>query len=41
MAALKGKFQVRMQRAVPHYKSYPEEFADSEKRTGKPAPVRR
>ena len=26
---------------VPHYKSYAEEFADYEKRTGKPAPVRR
>ncbi len=24
---------------VPHYKSYPEEFADYEKRTGKPAPA--
>lgn len=26
---------------VPHYKSYPEEFADYERRTGKPAPQRR
>lgn len=26
---------------VPHYKSYPEEFADYERRTGKPAPNRR
>ena len=26
---------------VPHYKSYPQEFADYEKRTGKPAPQRR
>lgn len=26
---------------VPHYKSYAEEFADYEKRTGRPAPVRR
>lgn len=26
---------------VPHYKSYPEEFADYERRTGKPAPTRR
>ncbi|MFN0301991.1 MAG: YHS domain-containing (seleno)protein [Burkholderiales bacterium] len=26
---------------VPHYKSYPEEFADYERRTGKPAPERR
>ncbi len=25
---------------VPHYKTYPEEFADYEKRTGKPAPVK-
>lgn len=26
---------------VPHYKTYPEEFADYERRTGKPAPNRR
>lgn len=26
---------------VPHYKSYAEEFADYERRTGKPAPARR
>lgn len=26
---------------APHYKSYAEEFADYERRTGKPAPVRR
>ena len=26
---------------VPHYKTYPEEFADYERRTGKPAPARR
>lgn len=26
---------------VPHYRSYPEEFADYERRTGKPAPQRR
>ncbi len=26
---------------VPHYKSYPDEFSDYERRTGKPAPVKR
>lgn len=26
---------------VPHYKTYPEEFADYEQRTGKPSPARR
>ena len=31
------RFMVR----VPHYKTYSEEFADYEKRTGKPAPLRR
>ncbi len=30
----------RFIRRVPHYKTYPEEFADYEKRTGKPAPAK-